>query len=155
MTTFQIGGREFKIPRISLQQGRFPHSRDPFSSSPQGNAENIETVYEIFNLPDGFKAVFDHGTFNHGDVSDIADFYRETYSGKELRLVPLSELDGEVSYYNKSTGVSTPFTSPEAVYVLLVEDKEVPNGDLAKSIHFAMQGLKGKAFPTEENASLT
>ena len=139
-----------KILRLPLQEGRFsPLRRISSRHEPQPLAtHDSETVYSVCKLPDGFRAVFDHGVFNHGDVSKLTDFHRERYSGKELRLVPLSELDGEASHHNKSTGVSTPFTPTEPVYVLLVEDKEIPDGDSsAKAIYFLTQAMKEESCP--------
>ena len=146
MTVNLLDALRSKIP---LQEGRFSHS--PRISSRQEPhtlaAQDSETVYSVYKLPDGFRAVFDYGIFRHGDVTRLSDFHREQHPGKELKLVPLSELDGEVFDFNNRTGIKTPAPLEPTLYVLLVEDKEIPDGTLAKSIYFATQGLKETICP--------
>ena len=99
-----------------------------------------EAVYDVYKLPDGFRAEFQCGVFGFGDIDKLSDGTKEQYKGKELRLVHLSDLEGEAYIYDKNTGDK--ISQPGNVYVLLVEDKDVPKGNIAKAIYFAIQGLK-------------
>ncbi len=132
-----------QLPKIEISFKTLPGQVN-IAPIPVQPKPEYETVYDVYNLPDGFRAVFDHGVFGHGDVSQLGQ-YREQYAGKELRLVPLSELKGEKYTYDKSTGTEVPGsrTDTSKHFVLLVEDKEVPNGgNLAKAMYFAMQAMK-------------
>ena len=129
-----------------LQQKRFSHDIGSKKTGSKGDRSvERETVYNIHHLPDGFVADFEEGIFSTSDVSNLSDLIRERYKGKELRLVPLSELEGEAYYYNKSTGErEASLADPNNLFILLVENKDIPNGDAAKGLYFATQAIKNQ-----------
>ncbi|GEM_PF-5430948 len=133
----QIKKYDIKLPLITLPGGV---NIAPIHIQP--NPPECETVYDIYELPDGFVATFDQGIFHHGDVEKLSAGIQERYKGKELKLVPFSELDGKAYTYDKSTATKIP-NEAKGIFILLVENKDIPNGDsLAKAMYFVTQALK-------------
>ena len=134
---------ELPIKEITLKLlGKLKTSIEclPATKSQYGTAPGYETVYDVYKLPDGFRAEFQCGVFGFGDIDKLSDTTKEQYKGKELRLVHLSDLEGEAYAHDKNTGDKIPQLGN--VYILLVEDKDVPKSNFAKIVYFVMQGLK-------------
>ena len=142
ISTEEIGA-ELPLKKITPQLlGELKPSIEslPAIKSQYGTVPGYETVYDVYKLPDGFRAEFQCGVFGFGDIDKLSDTTKEQYKGKELRLVHLSDLEGEAYTHDKNTGDKIP--QPGNVYILLVEDKDVPKSNFAKIIYFARQELK-------------
>ena len=140
MTTSSISSpSQFRVP---LQQGRFPH-KGVFPHVKDVEDGSVETVYDIHHLPDGFVATFENGVFDTDDVSSLSKHIKSQYSGRKLKLVPLSELNCEVYYCDRTTGEKRCcLRDPQLTFILLVEDNDIPSGDMAKAVYFIAQALK-------------
>lgn len=132
--------------RFPIQQGRFPlrgDNEERFTKRISSKEGRFEYVYDVYKLPEGFRAEFSFGVFGYEDVDKLSDRVKSAFPGKELRLVKLSELEGEFYSYEKATGERRPMLAKDT-YILLVEDpefKNTPEANLARIMFEATQKL--------------
>lgn len=138
--------------RLLLQQGRFP-SRDndekKFIKKISTQEDNFDYVYDIYKLPEGFRAEFRFGVFGYGDVDKLSDYIKDAFPGKELKLVKLSELDGEAYSFDRQTCNRISMLA-ENTYILLVEDPEF-NNSLEYKLYKALVAAKQEVSSTCED----